>query len=121
MTDGPWAGDIRSNFTDGRLPHTTHTPYLERGRSYHTKLPHISFWEIKMKNNFISSTSPKPKTPTLRLHKQTWRAFLFFLRAKIWLGEFRNHKYRMTLWPLEHKENVFLLYNHSSPTAKLRK
>ena len=30
--------------------------HLERGRSYHTKLPHISSWEIKTKNS-DSSTS----------------------------------------------------------------
>ena len=30
---------------------------MEWGRSYHTKLPHILFWEIKTKNNFIPSTS----------------------------------------------------------------
>ena len=67
------------------------TPHLEWGRSYHTKLPHIFFWEIKTKNNFIPSTFPKPKTPTLRLHKTN--VACFFLNVSlgfIWSGEFRN-------------------------------
>ena len=47
---GPWAGGYRSGFTDGCLPHTQQTlHHLERGRSYHTKLPHIFTWEIKTK------------------------------------------------------------------------
>ena len=38
--------------------------HLERGRSYHTKLPHILFWEIKMKNNFINFPQIKNTNPT---------------------------------------------------------
>ena len=54
--------------------------YLEWGRSYHTKLPHILFWEIKMKNNFQSS--PKPKTPILRLHKTNVACFFNLVKEQ---------------------------------------
>ena len=46
-------------------------------------------WEIKTKNNFQSS--PKPKTPILRLHKtNVARFFLNVSLGFIWSGEFRN-------------------------------
>ena len=54
--------------------------HLEWGRSYHTKLPHIFTWEIKMKNNFQSS--PKSKHQSSVCIKQTWRAFFNLVKEQ---------------------------------------
>ena len=88
--------DIRSNFTDGCLPHTTNTSSHLPARTRNSGLPAddlhtwsggeattqnspIFFpWEIKTKDNFIPSTSPKPKTPILRLHKTNVACFFVF-------------------------------------------